>query len=121
MAEFLDCNIKLTTVDASSIKDMKKDKYKVYIDKDKVKQKLVLRNRLEGDVFSPIGLKGSKKLKDYFIDEKIPKEERDSIYLIADGKEIVWVIGRRLSEKYKITEYTKEAIMINIIRGPYNE
>ena len=121
MAEFLDCNIKLTTVDASSIKDMKKDIYKVYIDKDKVKQKLVLRNRLEGDVFSPIGLKGSKKLKDYFIDEKIPKEERDSIYLIADGKEIVWVIGRRLSEKYKITEYTKEAIMINIIRGPYNE
>ena len=108
-------------MDAFSIKEIKKDKYKVYIDKDKVKNKLVLRNRLEGDIFSPIGLKGSKKLKDYFIDEKIPREERDNIYFIADGKDVVWIIGGRLSEKYKITENTKEAIEINIIRGLYDE
>lgn len=121
ISEFLDCIIRLTTVDAFSIKEIKKDKYKVYIDKDKVKNKLVLRNRLEGDIFSPIGLKGSKKLKDYFIDEKIPREERDNIYFIADGKDVVWIIGGRLSEKYKITENTKEAIEINIIRGLYDE
>ncbi|HHY77127.1 MAG TPA: tRNA lysidine(34) synthetase TilS, partial [Clostridiales bacterium] len=121
ISEFLDCIIRLTTVDAFSIKEIKKEKYKVYIDKDKVKNKLVLRNRLEGDIFSPIGLKGSKKLKDYFIDEKIPREERDNIYFIADGKDVVWIIGGRLSEKYKITENTKEAIEINIIRGLYDE
>lgn len=121
IADFFDFTVRLTTVDASQIADMKKDKYKVYIDKDKVKHKLVLRNRLDGDVFSPIGLKGSKKLKEYFIDEKIPKEERDKIPLIADGKEIVWVLGRRLSEKYKITSDTKEAIIINIIRGTCSE
>ncbi|WP_372995134.1 tRNA lysidine(34) synthetase TilS [Lutispora sp.] len=121
IAEFFDFTVRLTTVDASQIGDIKKDKYKVYIDKGKVKQKLVLRNRFDGDVFSPIGLKGSKKLKEYFIDEKIPKEERDNIFLIADGKEIVWVLGRRLSEKYKITSDTKEAIIINIIRGTCSE
>lgn len=117
IAQYFDFTIRLTTVEASKITDIKKDKYKVYIDKDKVKQKLVLRNRFDGDVFSPIGLKGSKKLKEYFIDEKIPKEERDKILLIADGKEIVWVLGRRLSEKYKITKDTKEAIIINVIKG----
>jgi len=122
IAEFLDFTISLRSIDASQITDLKKDnKHKAYIDKDKIKQELVLRNRLEGDVFSPIGLKGTKKLKEYFIDEKIPKEERDNIFLIADGKEVVWILGKRLSDKYKITGNTKEAIMINMMRGTYDE
>ena len=121
VAALLDFTIRLTTIDASQIIDVKKDKQRVYIDKAKIKGELVLRNRLEGDVFSPIGLKGSKKLKEYFIDEKIPRDERDNVFLIADGKEIVWVLGKRLSDKYKITKDTKEAIEINIIRGIYNE
>lgn len=82
---------------------------------------MVYRNRSDGDVFSPIGMNGSKKLKDYFIDEKIPKDERDSIALLADGSEIVWVIGKRLSEKYKITAETKDILVINFLRGTYNE
>lgn len=113
--------VRLQTMDVSQIVDVKKDKHIVYIDKAKIKQELVLRNRLDGDIFSPIGLKGTKKLKEYFIDEKIPKEERDNIFLIADGREIVWVLGKRLSDKYKITGSTKEAIMINIMRGIYDE
>lgn len=113
--------VRLETIDASQIKELKKDKDTVYIDKSKIKQGLVLRNRMEGDVFSPIGVRGSKKLKDYFIDEKIPREDRDNILLIADGKEIVWVVEKRLSEKYKIDCNTKEAIKINIIRGTYDE
>lgn len=109
------------TLKAYEIADIKKDKYVAYIDKAKVQGDLFIRNRHEGDVFSPIGLKGSKKLKDYFIDEKIPKEDRDKIKLIADGKEIVWVIGKRLSEKYKITDKTEDVIMISIMRRLINE
>ncbi len=89
----------------------------IFIDEEKVKEKLVYRNRNEGDVFSPFGMKGSKKLKDYFIDEKIPREERAQLHLIADGKEVVWVIGRRMSDKYKITDTTKKVLVINIRRG----
>ncbi len=109
------------TLKAWEIADIKKDKHVAYIDKAKISEDLVLRNRLEGDVFSPIGLKGSKKLKEYFIDEKIPREDRDKIQLIADEKEIVWVIGRRLSEKYKITDKTEDVIMIKIVRRQSNE
>jgi tRNA(Ile)-lysidine synthase len=92
-----------------------RDGYTVYIDNTKIKNHLVLRNREQGDVFSPIGMTGSKKLKDYFIDEKIPKDKRDEMLLIADGAEIIWVIGKRISEKYKITPNTKNILMISIV------
>ncbi|MFZ5354795.1 MAG: tRNA lysidine(34) synthetase TilS [Bacillota bacterium] len=86
-----------------------------YIDFDKIRSSLVLRNREAGDIFSPIGMKGSKKLKEYFIDEKIPKDMRDNILLIADGSEIVWVVGKRISEKYKVTSTTSEVLEIRVI------
>ncbi len=84
----------------------------IYIDAAKVKEELVLRNRQQGDVFSPIGMMGSKKLKDYFIDRKTPREKRDEIFLLADGNEIVWIIGDLISEKYKITKQTEKVIVI---------
>ena len=105
----------LKTLKVSEVNDIKKDKNVAYIDKAKLNGDLIIRNRLDGDIFSPIGLKGSKKLKEYFIDDKIPREERDGVQLIADGKEIVWVIGKRLSEKYKITDKTEDVIMIKIM------
>lgn len=86
--------------------------YRIFIDYSKISNELKLRNRQQGDVFSPIGMKGSKKLKDYFIDEKIPKESRDNIYLVADDKQIVWIIGNRISERYKISSTTKEVLEI---------
>ncbi|MDF2890458.1 MAG: tRNA lysidine(34) synthetase TilS [Clostridia bacterium] len=85
----------------------------VYLDSDKVKHELIVRSREQGDIFSPIGMKGSKKLKDYFIDKKIPKEKRDQILLVADGNEIVWILGSIISEKYKITSNTQNVIVLS--------
>lgn len=113
--------VSLKTLTVDEIISLKKSSYEVYIDKENIEGDLVIRNRVDGDVFSPIGLKGSKKLKEYFIDEKIPREERDSIPLIADENEIIWVIGKRISEKYKITKNTKDLIKIKILRGPIDE
>ena len=62
-----------------------------------------LRTRKAGD-YIVVDSKGSKKkLKDYFIDLKIPREERDSILLLANGNEIVWIIGYRLNWNYRVT------------------
>jgi tRNA(Ile)-lysidine synthase len=88
----------------------------IYIDPSKVKEELVLRYREPGDMFAPIGMKGTKKLKEYLIDEKIPREDRDDLEFIADGNEIVWIVGGRLSEKYKITDDTTDAVVIKYIR-----
>lgn len=103
-------SIKLTNQIPLSM--MQKHTNTIYIDAAKVTQELVLRNRQQGDMFSPIGMMGSKKLKDYFIDRKTPREKRDEIFLLADGNEIVWIIGDLISEKYKITTQTKKVIVI---------
>lgn len=75
-------------------------------------QGLTLRNRQKGD-YIVIDDKGHrKKLKDYFINEKIPRDKRDDILLLADGSHVVWIIGYRISSYYKITESTSEIIKI---------
>lgn len=116
-----DMIICVKSLNLDEVKNLGHKDDEVYIDRSKIKENLVLRSRKSGDIFSPIGFKGSKKLKDYFIDEKIPREERDDVVLIADGNEIIWVVGKRLSENYKITSSTRDILRINIIRGQTNE
>ncbi len=91
----------------------KRDNYTRYFDLDKIKGKLTVRNRKEGDRFTPFGMSGSKKLKDYFIDEKISKELRDKIPLIVDSESILWVIGYRTDERYRITDKSKSVLKIS--------
>lgn len=101
---------------ADDIGEIKARKDVICIDPSKVKEGLVLRFRQAGDIFAPIGMKGTKKLKKYLIDEKVPRDERDELELIADGNEIVWIVGGRLSERYKITDSTSEVVFIKYIR-----
>ena len=84
-----------------------------YVDYDKIRGKLFLRTRKDGDKFSPFGLNGSKKLKKYFIDKKIPKEDRDFIPLLVDEENIIAVIGYDINNKYRINENTKNILSIN--------
>src|SRR5699024_8059070 len=88
------------------------NRFKKYFDYDMISECLYVRNRRDGDRFNPLGMNGTKKLKDFFIDEKIKKEKRDYIPLIIDGKNIIWILGYRISNKYKITEKTNNIIII---------
>ena len=74
---------------------------------------MAVRNRLNGDKFVPFWMGGTKKLKDYFIDEKIQKELRDNIPLVVDEGNILWVVGYRTHEKYKVTMDTKKVLVIS--------
>lgn len=106
-------DVKLQLIEMKDLSTIPKSNCSVYLDAGKVKGELVLRNRGLGDIFSPIGLKGSKKLKDYLIDKKIPKEKRDDLLLLAEGNEIVWILGGVISEKYKLTADTQEVLMVS--------
>ena len=88
--------------------------YTKWFDYDKIKDTLRLRTRAEGDYleFSEAGLK--KRLKSYMIDEKIPKQERNQVWLLADGSHILWVLGYRISEYYKIKPDTRWAVRAEI-------
>ncbi|SES93823.1 tRNA(Ile)-lysidine synthase [Natronincola peptidivorans] len=99
-------------IERDNIEAISRDKYIKYFDYDKIKQTLNVRNRKDGDRFWPLGLVGSKKLKDFFIDYKIEREKRNQIPLICDGEEIMWVVGFRISEKYKVTDETNKILSI---------
>lgn len=86
-----------------------------YFDYDKIINGIIkLRARCNGDSIIPLGMKGRKKLKDLFIDLKIPKEERDEIPIILFGEEIAWIVGYRSSDSFKVTKDTKEILEIRV-------
>ncbi|WP_084604238.1 tRNA lysidine(34) synthetase TilS [Sporanaerobacter acetigenes] len=89
-----------------------KDRFIKYFDYDKIKGEIYIRNRRLGDTIQPFGMSGNKKLKDLFIDKKIPIDEREKIPILVDKNDIIWVVGLRTSEKYKITPYTKNVLVI---------
>ena len=82
--------------------NFKKNDYVKYFDYDKINGKITIRYRRDGDRFIPIGMKGTKKLKDIFIDLKIDKLKRNKIPLICFNDEIAWIVGYKVSEKFKV-------------------
>lgn len=84
-------------------------------------RRITLRNRQEGDRFSPLGMKGSKKLKDIFIDLKIPREKRDTIPLLCFDQDISWIMGYKISEKYKVNNKANNIIEVSVERQENHE
>lgn len=107
-------------IEASIITDFKVSDYKgvkaraliQFFDYDKLIEGINIRKRKKGDLFKPINSNGTKKLKEYFIDNKVPREIRDNIPLIAKGQEIIWIIGYKISDKFKVTENTKRVLKL---------
>lgn len=111
--EDLDYKLKLEVFSIEEIDCLKNDRLNQFLDLDKIKGKIAIRNRRKGDRFIPYGMEGSKKLKDYFIDEKISKDLRDKIPLIVDEENILWIVGYRSNNLYRITEDTKRVLKIS--------
>jgi len=86
-----------------------------HIDFDKIAFPLIIRNMRPGDRFQPLGMEGTKKLKAYFIDRKVPRESRKKIPLLTDRQCILWIAGMDTSEKVKVTESTRTVLKIEII------
>ena len=87
------------------------------IDYDRIDTGVQLRCRRPGDFFTFGKDQKRKSLSRYFIDEKIPRQLRDKIPLVADGSHIVWITGRRVSEYYKITNVTRRYLKLEFKRG----
>lgn len=79
-------------------------------DADKAGDVLFVRPREKGDFFYPSGFGKRKKLQDFFVDEKVPRDERDSIPIITSGHDIVWIAGYRADERFKSTGATKRLL-----------
>jgi tRNA(Ile)-lysidine synthase len=89
-----------------------------YVDFDKIREPVVLRFRKSGDKFKPLGMREEKKLKDFFIDNKIPKNKRDKTLLAVSSGEIIWVVGHRISETVKVRPKTKKMLKLKLTDTP---
>ena len=84
------------------------------MDYGRVKFPIVIRNFREGDRFKPMGMEGTKKLKDFFIDNKIPKSIRRQIPLLLFNDRIAWVMGLRIDNRAMVREYHAEILQVRI-------
>ena len=87
------------------------DLYTKWFDYDKIKYSLDVRFRKEGDYLTINDANAKKLLSDYMTNEKIPSDKRDEIPLLADKDHILWVVGHRISNYYKVTDETKKIVV----------
>lgn len=83
-------------------------------DADLLQVPLTARPRKNGDFFYPLGFGKRKKLQDFFVDEKVPRDERNRVPLIVSGDAIIWVVGHRADERFKVTEKTKRVVKLEV-------
>ncbi len=85
---------------------------------DVVTPTLVVRNRRPGDRFRPVGLCGSKKIQDLFVDLKVPRAERDKVPLVIDESgRIVWVAGYGIDERFRVTDPSQAVLVLRLTRA----
>jgi tRNA(Ile)-lysidine synthase len=87
------------------------------LDYQSIQFPLKVRNFRPGDRFQPLGVKGTQKLKEFFIDHKIPRFERAHIPIFISGERIAWVVGYRIDERFKITDQTKLILRVEVKSG----
>jgi tRNA(Ile)-lysidine synthase len=96
---------------------MEKDRSRAYFDYDKLHFPLILRTWQAGDWFVPFGMKGRKKLSDYFSDRKYSLADKEKAWLLCSGDSIIWIVGERADERFKIGKTTKYALSIKFLRN----
>lgn len=93
--------------------NIRKDKHIAYFDYDKLSFPLTLRRWKEGDWFIPFGMKGRKKLSDYFSDHKFSRIDKEQTWLLCSGETILWIVGERSDNRFCIDKTTKSVLVVN--------
>ena len=92
---------------------MPSDQSTASLDLDKLTFPLIVRPWQRGDRFIPLGMKGQKKLSDFMIDKKIPVNLKKRLFVLTSDQKIVWVIGWRIDDRYKVTVQTKNVFQVH--------
>lgn len=94
--------------------NIKKSAQYAYLDADKIQFPMILRTWQQGDTFQPFGMKGSKKVSDFLIDNKVSLFDKKSVSVLESDGQILWVVGQRIDDKFKITSSTKRMLILSI-------
>jgi tRNA(Ile)-lysidine synthase len=107
------CSLTVEKMEAErSLKIPEPDPWTAYLDADRIDFPLMLRNFQPGDRFVPLGMKGHKKIKDFFVDMKIPADVRARIPLLLTKTSVIWVCGLRLDDRFKVTSSTRRVLKV---------
>ncbi|MFO7891658.1 MAG: tRNA lysidine(34) synthetase TilS [bacterium] len=110
-----ECGIKIKPSQLKKIDKVKHDnRYLEYIDFNTVDLPLKVRSWIKGDTFIPLGMSGTKKLHDFFIDEGVANFKRNRIPVLTDTSKIVWIVGYRINEQVKISEETNNILRLEV-------
>lgn len=85
----------------------------IFVDEALLQFPLTLRRWQEGDVFQPYGMTGKKKLSKFFKDEKFSLLDKANVWLLCSENNIVWIVGKRADERFKVTANTTKILKIN--------
>jgi tRNA(Ile)-lysidine synthase len=91
-----------------------KTKYDEAVDFDKISAPLMIRTRKPGDRFWPLGSPGIKKVKDFFINSKIPVLERDTVPIVTMNDQPIWIVGFRIDDRIRITKETRRLLIMKL-------
>ncbi|MEK6616927.1 MAG: tRNA lysidine(34) synthetase TilS [Bacteroidota bacterium] len=108
--ENLHLKIKIISGNLSNVKD--KSSSIAHLDYSALAFPLKIRKWKQGDFFYPLGMNGKKKLSDFFIDQKIPINEKESIYVLESERKIVWIINYRIDDRFKVLYDTKKILKV---------
>jgi tRNA(Ile)-lysidine synthase len=86
-----------------------------FVDYSLLGKEIIVRNKLTGDRFTPLGVKGTKKLQDFFVDEKVPAAERERVPIVESTGRIIWVAGKRLDDRAKVTGQTRKIVKLELL------
>lgn len=106
--------LKIKLIERNQV-ELTTEKTIAFIDADKIIWPLELRKWQAGDSFVPLGMSGRKKVSDYLIDEKISLLDKENTYVLLSNNEIVWLVGYRISNPFKIKEYTQNVLRFEIV------
>lgn len=109
--------LELSTFSYEKNMEIPQNEYTKWFDCDKIDRPLKIRNRRTGDFLTINKTLSKKSVQDYMVDEKIPKEQRDKLWIIAEENHVLWILGYRISEKYKVSENTEKILQIQLRGG----
>lgn len=100
------------SLDIDTIKTFGVPEHIAQVDADRLQYPLTLRRWSEGDWFVPFGMSGRKKVSDFLIDAKVPAAEKQRQFVLLSGNDIVWLVGRRIDDRYRLTSETENVLRI---------
>jgi tRNA(Ile)-lysidine synthase len=113
------CKGMTITIDEAAKTAIKKEKAYAYLDMSSLEFPLTLRRWKQGDYFYPFGMAlKKKKISKYFKDQKIPIHEKDAIWILESNQKIVWVVGERIDERFKVSAKTQSVMVLKVTSIP---